>query len=108
MSLNQRNRRALPSTLNTPTAVNVTAVSDISQEEAEQLLTQFIDASEHNRNPLNLKDQDQKTGFSSNSETIAVVSQLKRIQRNLRGLPPLSTSEAPETTVNNNEEEEAN
>ncbi|KAI5968017.1 hypothetical protein CANMA_002785 [Candida margitis] len=103
MSSNQRSRRAVPSTLNTPTAVNVNAVSNISQEQAEQLLTQFIEASEHNRNPLNLKDQDQNTGFSSNSETIAVASQLKRIQRNLRGLPPLSSVEAPET-VNNSEE----
>lgn len=103
MSINQRSKRAIPSTLNTPTAVNVNAVSSISQAQAEQLLTQFIDASEHNRNPLNLKDQDQKTGFSSNSETIAVASQLKRIQRSLRGLPPLSTLEAPET-MNNGEE----
>ncbi|CAD1811907.1 hypothetical protein FOB58_004001 [Candida parapsilosis] len=103
MSLNQRSRRAVPSTLNTPTAVNVNAVSSVTQEQAEQFLTQFIDASEHNRNPLNLNDQDQKTGFSSNSETVAVASQLKRIQRNLRGLPPLSTSETPEASNNNDE-----
>lgn len=89
MSAAYGNRRAFPSTLNTPTTVRVRSSSLIPQSQAESLLTEFIDASEFNNNPVNQEPQSQKSGMASNSGNAAVLSQLRRIQRNLRGLPPL-------------------
>ncbi|WLF80737.1 hypothetical protein PVL30_004525 [Lodderomyces elongisporus] len=89
MSAAYGNRRAFPSTLNTPTTVRVRSSSSIPQSQAESLLTEFIDASEFNNNPVNQEPQSQKSGMASNSGNAAVLSQLRRIQRNLRGLPPL-------------------
>ncbi|KAI3404877.2 SMC4 [Candida oxycetoniae] len=80
-------RRALPSTLNTPTAVRVGTESSIPQSQAETLLTEFIDASEYNNNPFNVKKQNQETGLASNNGgSVPLISQLKRIQRTIKQL----------------------
>ncbi|KAI5956448.1 hypothetical protein KGF54_000923 [Candida jiufengensis] len=103
MSSTNRTRRVIPSTLNTPTTVKINTTKDISQNEAESILTEFIEASEFNNNPLNVKNQNQSKGFSNNSETVAILSQLKRIQRNLRGLPPISDNN---DAIKNNDKSE--
>ncbi|CAK9435292.1 uncharacterized protein LODBEIA_P57430 [Lodderomyces beijingensis] len=82
-------RRAVPSTLNSPTTVHIDATVSLSDSKAEALVSQFITVSEHNNNPITQQEQNQSTGFAADKESSAKLSQLKRIQRSLRGLPPL-------------------
>lgn len=93
-----RVRRAVPSALNSPTAVRVNKIQNITGSEAERLITEFINASEANASGV---ESDNRTGLSKNSDSSAILSQLKRIQRNLRGLPPIiseTTSQSTGTT----------
>ncbi|KAI5964049.1 uncharacterized protein KGF55_001991 [Candida pseudojiufengensis] len=106
MSNTTRSRRVIPSTLNSPTTVRVNQVTDILQDQAESFLTEFIDASEYNNNPLNVTNQNQSKGFSNNSETFAILSQLKRIQRSLRGLPPLAENTTNDDTTPVNKDDD--
>ncbi|RLV90838.1 hypothetical protein JA1_004317 [Spathaspora sp. JA1] len=82
-----RVRRAIPSVLNTATTVRVAETKNITNSEAERVLTEFIDASD--AISAGLAQSSQEIGLSKNNDSSAVLSQLKRIQRNLRGLPPL-------------------
>lgn len=87
-----RSKRAIPSAINTPTTVRVHSVNDTTSSEAERILTSFIDASEINISGKGTAETN-TTGISGGNESPAIVSQLKRIQRSLRGLPPLMSEE---------------
>mmetsp|Transcript_2933 Transcript_2933/g.3262 ORF Transcript_2933/g.3262 Transcript_2933/m.3262 type:complete len:216 (+) Transcript_2933:40-687(+) len=89
-----RPKRSIPSAVNTPTAVHVEASQAINKSEAEIILTDFISVSEAIAGSLpSSLDSSQitfsNTGLSSGSGSSAILSQLKRVQRDLRGLPPL-------------------
>lgn len=71
-------KRAIPSAINTPTAVHVLKQEQITQDEAEVLVSNFIGASE-----------------DSTGHNLIILSQLRRLQRDLRGLPPLLEMERP-------------
>ncbi|CAX41415.1 DNA-directed RNA polymerase I subunit, putative [Candida dubliniensis CD36] len=87
-----RSRRAIPSAINTPITVRVHKVNSTTGSEAERILTSFIDASEINISGKGTAETN-ATGISGGNESPAIVSQLKRIQRSLRGLPPLMSEE---------------
>ena len=87
-----RSKRAIPSAINTPTTVRVHRVNDTTSSEAERILTSFIDASEINISGKGTAETN-TTGISGGNESPAIVSRLKRIQRSLRGLPPLMSEE---------------
>ena len=87
-----RSKRAIPSAINTPTTVRVHRVNDTTSSEAERILTSFIDASEINISGKGTAETN-TTGISGGNESPAIVSQLKRIQRSLRGLPLLMSEE---------------
>lgn len=87
-----RSKRAIPSAINTPTTVRVHRVNDTTSSEAERILTSFIDASEINISGKGTAETN-TTGISGGNESPAIVSQLKRIQRSLGGLPPLMSEE---------------
>lgn len=108
-----RPRRNIPSAVNTPTAVRVEASLAIDKSEAETILSDFISVSEAIAGSLPSSLDSSKitfsnTGLSSSTGSSAILSQLKRVQRDLRGLPPLLSEVvastqgtiAPEETVN--------
>lgn len=68
-----RVRRVVPSTVNTPVAVRVTGAVSVENDELQLLLEQFL----------------QESAKLDQSDASANISQLKRLQRELRGLPPL-------------------
>ncbi|EGW31929.1 uncharacterized protein SPAPADRAFT_61030, partial [Spathaspora passalidarum NRRL Y-27907] len=76
-----RARRAIPSVLNTPTAIRINESTNITNSDAERALTEFIDASD--AIAAGLEQSSKNTGLSKNNDSSAVLSQLKRIQRNL-------------------------
>ncbi|KAK6202285.1 RNA polymerase I subunit RPA14-domain-containing protein [Scheffersomyces amazonensis] len=89
-----RPRRAVASTVNTPTSIHINGVSAIDNSEAESIITEFISASEASASSVpgltdKNSDTDNSTGMSNNVGGNAVLSQLSRVQRDLRGLPPL-------------------
>lgn len=89
-----RPRRNIPSAVNTPTAVRVEASQAIDKSEAETILSDFISVSEAIAGSLPSSLDSSKitfsnTGLSSSTGSSAILSQLKRVQRDLRGLPPL-------------------
>lgn len=89
-----RPRRNIPSAVNTPTAVRVEASLAIDKSEAETILSDFISVSEAIAGSLPSSLDSSKitfsnTGLSSSTGSSAILSQLKRVQRDLRGLPPL-------------------
>lgn len=83
-----RPKRGAPSAVNTPTVVHVSQTAAISKDEAERLLSDFITASENTA--AGAPDAVfAKTGLSDDLGSGAILGQLKRVQRDLRGLPPL-------------------
>lgn len=88
-----KSKRIAPSAVNTPVTVHVKASKALSKEDTERFLSKFIENEEtrSNQNLLNNSGNVNVTGAS--------VSQLKRIQRDLRGLPPLESSTAPTSTT---------
>lgn len=102
MSTAFRPKRSIPSAVNTPTAVRIKTSQTINKEEAEAILTDFISVSETivGSLPNSLESGDvtsSNTGLSNGTGSSAILSQLKRVQRDLRGLPPLlsEVSSAP-------------
>mgnify|MGYP001063294670 CR=1 FL=1 len=94
MSASFRPRRVVPSAVNTPTAIHVYKSANISNADAEEVLSEFISVSEliATTVPGATGDDDisnNKTGFSNSTGNSAVLGQLRRVQRDLRGLPPL-------------------
>lgn len=89
-----RPKRSIPSAINTPTAVHIKASQAINGAEAENILNDFISVSEAIAGSLpssldSSKATFSNTGLSSSTGNSAILSQLKRVQRDLRGLPPL-------------------
>ncbi|RCK65013.1 hypothetical protein Cantr_00974 [Candida viswanathii] len=100
-----RSRRVIPSAINTPTSTRVHQIHNLSASQAERFLTEFIDASELNisgKTPTGTPS----SGLAGGSESPAVLSQLKRIQRSLRGLPPV-ISEPQQSENKRSAEDEA-
>lgn len=87
-----KSKRIAPSAVNTPVTVHVRASKALSKEDTERFLSKFIENEETraNQNLLNNSGNVNVTGAS--------VSQLKRIQRDLRGLPPLESTTTTSTT----------
>lgn len=88
-----RPRRVVQSAVNTPTTVHVNSSSIITKSEAESILSEFISTSESIATTIPGASNDEvtfsTTGLSNNTGSNAILSQLKRVQRDLRGLPPL-------------------
>lgn len=89
MSTSFQPRRAIPSALNTPTEVRVIGGKSVSAEEAERYLTTFIDASELITSGVENSNAN-SIGLSDAPGNGPILAQLRRIQRDLRGLPPLA------------------
>ncbi|KAK6462918.1 RNA polymerase I subunit RPA14-domain-containing protein [Scheffersomyces coipomensis] len=104
MSQPQRPRRVVSSTVNTPTAIHISSVKSIDNSEAERLLTEFITASEVSITTLpgSAADAniDSTSGISNSAGGNVIISQLSRVQRDLRGLPPLAVESFPKPTEN--------
>lgn len=90
-----RSRRVIPSAINTPTSIRVLKIKNLASSDAERVLTEFIEASELNISGKAAGEAN-TTGLAGNSESPAVLSQLKRIQRSLRGLPPVISEQTSE------------
>lgn len=96
MSTSFRPRRVIPSAVNTPTCINVIKTTNISNEQAEVILSEFISVSEAIATTIpgatGVQDDilSSRTGFSNSTGNGAVLGQLRRVQRDLRGLPPLA------------------
>ncbi|KAG2734703.1 hypothetical protein G9P44_002709 [Scheffersomyces stipitis] len=94
MSSTFRPRRVVPNAVNTPILTKIQTSSSINNSEAEQILSEFIYASEavaasFTSSSLVDNEAGSATGFSDSAGSNALLSQLKRVQRDLRGLPPL-------------------
>ena len=88
-----RPRRAVPSAVNTPTEIHVKSTTGIKNSDAEVILSEFITSSEAIANAFptsNVLEESENTGLSNATGNNAVLSQLKRVQRDLRGLPPIA------------------
>lgn len=88
-----RPRRAVPSAVNTPTEIHVKSTTGIKNSDAEIILSEFITSSEAVANAFptsNVLEESENTGLSNATGNNAVLSQLKRVQRDLRGLPPIA------------------
>ncbi|ODQ67622.1 hypothetical protein NADFUDRAFT_45681 [Nadsonia fulvescens var. elongata DSM 6958] len=75
-----RNRRQAP------TSIRIHASNSITNEQAEEILTSFIDS------PASTLSTNANAGDMVRNE--AILNQLKRVQRDLRGLPPLARTAA--------------
>lgn len=88
-----RPRKAAPSAVNVPTAVHISSSSILTKSEAESILSEFISTSESITATIPGSSDDDvsfsTTGLSNSSGSNAIIAQLKRVQRDLRGLPPL-------------------
>lgn len=105
MSTSFQPRRAIPSALNTPTEVRITGGKSVPSDEAERILTEFIDASELISSGIETSNAT-STGLSDAPGNGPILAQLRRIQRDLRGLPPL-VAEMPTTNKRGAEDDEA-
>ncbi|EMG46291.1 hypothetical protein SBY92_002477 [Candida maltosa Xu316] len=101
-----RSKRVIPSAINTPISIRAHNVKNVTGSDVERILTEFIDASELNISGK-VTDETKTTGLAGNSESPAVLSQLKRIQRSLRGLPPI-ISEQPSVSKTSEEPDRQN
>lgn len=91
--MSYRPKRVAQSAVNTPTAVHVNSSSIIPKSEAESILSEFIATSESIATTIPGASNDEvtfsTTGLSNSTGINAILSQLRRVQRDLRGLPPL-------------------
>lgn len=95
-----RSKRGNNSSVNYPTDIKFLSSTSITLEEAEREITYFIDQTEKWKNALpgaQLRGEDLGVGFSPVGDNSTVLSQLGRIQRDLRGLPPVVSAE-PQTS----------
>lgn len=89
----QGSKTVLNSYINKPVFFKILSIESITSSEVEVMLSDFIQKSESVfLNDTNLKfdynsTDNQAAGFSSCQKNKPVLSQLKRIQRDLRGLP---------------------
>lgn len=92
MSSFRRRTQKLPSQVTKPVLIEIKGEKSIDKVRAEALLTKFINTSEAISSAIPGSDDPvvfSNTGFSSNVGTNPKIGQLKRVQRELRGLPPL-------------------
>lgn len=92
MSNTFRPRRVMLSAVNSPTVSHIKKTSTLEKDGAEQFLSKFIEASEINASRANgniMSEVSSSSGMSISTEGSTALSQLRRIQRDLRGLPPL-------------------
>ncbi|KAG7195964.1 uncharacterized protein KQ657_002351 [Scheffersomyces spartinae] len=104
MSSVTRPKRFIPSATNTPITVHINKSESISKDESEQILNEFILASEAISSTLPGSSEEitfYKTGLSNSTGSNAVLAQLRRIQRDLRGLPPMAAESPIESTGQN-------
>lgn len=87
-----RPKRQMQSAVNAPVVMHVKGVKAIEKARAEALLTKFISTSEAISSAI-VGSEDPilftNTGMASGEGSNPVLGQLKRVQRDLRGLPPL-------------------
>jgi hypothetical protein len=84
-------RRVQPNAVNTPITQHIYSSTDVTKDSAERLLSDFINEHEQDQ-------QEQQLAVSSDTTQATSLSQLKRIQRDLRGLPPLEVAVTPAVT----------
>ncbi|ODV63749.1 uncharacterized protein ASCRUDRAFT_73540 [Ascoidea rubescens DSM 1968] len=104
-----RNKRTYFSAVTAPTAVKVRNSKTLDTFAVESLLTEFISnvelrqkmvllSSTHFSDPQDTKDETNPVSLATHSSSVlnrTILTQLKRVQRELRGLPP--TLELPNT-----------
>ncbi|AOW03989.1 RNA polymerase I subunit RPA14-domain-containing protein [Yarrowia lipolytica] len=86
-----------------PTAIEVHSSKAIPNGEAEEIITQYIDATTESTDQLLSMSSDSMPSVVSRNH--AMIQQLRRVQRDLRGLPPL---EAEEKEVENKDKGDSN
>lgn len=96
-----------------PTAIEVHSSKAIPNGEAEEIVTQYIEATTESTDQLlNMSNDNMPSVVSRNH---AMIQQLRRVQRDLRGLPPLEmekesddkdTATTTTTGGDNNKEQE--
>ena len=106
-----RSRKALSSAINSPTTVYVRSSQTLSNDGAEHFLNDFITTSESIPNSITgiASSDSEKTHLSLAQPILgnaAIPSQLKRMQRSLRGLPPV-ISEVAHTIGSDNAEKKS-
>lgn len=70
-----------------PTAIEVHSSKAVPNGEAEEIITQYIEATTESTDQLlNMSNDNMPSVVSRNH---AMIQQLRRVQRDLRGLPPL-------------------
>lgn len=90
-----------------PTALHILSTNLVSTEEAEQIITAYLDAAESS----SALDAAAEAAIAANGSSTIVdslagaltknentLNQLKRVQRSLRGLPPVLQSDQPAQT----------
>lgn len=103
-----RSKKALSSAINSPTTVDVRSSQTLSNGDAEHFLNDFITASESIPNSITgIASSDSEKAYLSLAQPIlgnaAIPSQLKRMQRSLRGLPPVISEVAHTIGLDNTE-----
>lgn len=92
--MSARLRRPIQSSVNTPTVIHIRSEKHVDNNTAESILSEFVLASENTPEPtikvsLELSGSDKEGGLANGAGVSALLSQLRRIQRSLRGLPPI-------------------
>ncbi|OBA21049.1 hypothetical protein METBIDRAFT_11634 [Metschnikowia bicuspidata var. bicuspidata NRRL YB-4993] len=108
--MSSRPRRAAPSSLNNAVISHVTGVKPVDQARAEAILTKFISTSEAiATSSASEAIAFSKIGLSNTSGNNPILGQLKRVQRDLRGLPPLLAElDSPKRPADESAEEPKN
>lgn len=92
MSSTVKPRRIQPSAVNTPITTHTLSNTTLTKESTERLLSTFIEEQEERQQQLQLD------AVATDANAATSLAQLKRIQRDLRGLPPLETAVTPAVT----------
>ncbi|KAG5358175.1 hypothetical protein CJU89_4678 [Yarrowia sp. B02] len=87
-----------------PTAIEVHASKAVPNAEAEQILTQYIEATTESTDQLLNMSSDSMPSVVSRNH--AMIQQLRRVQRDLRGLPPLDVEKVDEKETENEKDKE--
>ncbi|KAG5361605.1 hypothetical protein CJU90_2994 [Yarrowia sp. C11] len=77
-----------------PTAIEVHSSIPVANSEAEEIITQYIDATSESTDQLLSMSSDSMPSVVSRNH--AMIQQLRRVQRDLRGLPPLEVEQDKE------------
>ncbi|ODQ83158.1 hypothetical protein BABINDRAFT_11464 [Babjeviella inositovora NRRL Y-12698] len=101
MSTGFRPRRPAPSAVTAPTTVHITNSVPLKKEDVQRALDSFLEDTEINSLDMGAS-LSTANADPAGSGAAAYLSQLKRVQRELRGLPPMLPEMAPasEHTMN--------